>query len=96
VEGKLDHCDRQKLYRQRCSQRKTPPCVTDQGSISITSPALSDCGQGQTIPIAVPNKIDLVMLSARTPARPQLWLHCRFCGRMGRWIDPFSNIPRRR
>jgi hypothetical protein len=28
--------------------------------------------------------------------RPGVWMCCRVCGRMGRFMDPFPRIPRRR
>jgi len=39
-EGRLDHRDRQRQYRHRRAQAR----VTDQGSLSIAGPALSECG----------------------------------------------------
>jgi hypothetical protein len=76
----------QGLRMRRCHQVQT--CVTDQASISITSPASSECG---------PRDV------AENPPAPQSWpvttrgwLHCWICGRPGRFIDPFPRIPRRR
>ena len=42
-EGRLDHRDRQRDYR--CRRRQAPSGVTDQGSLSITSPASFECGR---------------------------------------------------
>ncbi len=86
-EGRLDHRDRQRKYR--CRRRQTQSRVTDQGSLSIVSPALFDCGDADAINHpAVPR--------TRPERQPQLWLRCRICGRMGRFIDPFPRIPRQR
>lgn len=46
-EGRLDHRDRQREYRQRCRLRSR---VTDHSSISITTPALLACGTGLRLP----------------------------------------------
>jgi hypothetical protein len=86
-EGRLDHRDRQRDYR--CRRRQVQAGVTDQGSLSITSPASFDCGP------ADPQEI---------PSTPHSWpearltlpLRCRICGRVGRFIDPFPRIPRRK
>src|SRR5437867_8002375 len=43
-EGRLDHRDRQRQYRQR---RQAQARVTDQGSLSITSSASSRCGAAE-------------------------------------------------
>ena len=77
-EGRLDHRDRQQQYRERrCRAR-----VTDQGSISIISPASLPRGQG-------------AVMNAQPPARygaPQ----CRICGCALRFINPYPRIPRRK
>lgn len=83
-EGRLDHRDRQRAYRHRA---QAP--VTDQGSLSIPSPASSGCGTFRAIPI-----------QPRFPREPEkragLWLRCRLCGRGGRFVDPFPPIPKRK
>jgi len=86
-EGQLDHRDRQRDYRRRC--RQPQPHVTDQGSLSITSPASSDCGPADAVNDPPPPP-------SPPEAQPVLWLRCRICGRAGRFIDPFPRIPRRR
>jgi len=88
-EGRLDHRDRQQHYRER----QCRPRVTDQSSLSVISPAPFGCGETITAPAVValrvqsPNRLE-------TSAGP--WLRCSLCGRPGRFVDPFPQIPRRR
>jgi hypothetical protein len=63
--------------------------VTDQASLSITYPASSQCGPGQFVENSSPFRIGL-----RAPLG--LWLSCQICGCVGRFIDPFPRIPRKR
>ncbi|HTC77047.1 MAG TPA: hypothetical protein VK657_00455, partial [Terriglobales bacterium] len=88
-EGRLDHRDRQRAYRQR----HAPVRVTDQSSHSVISPALFGCGETILMPVAAP-------LPSKPPSglekRTDLWLRCSICGRPGRFVDPFPHIPRRR
>jgi len=86
-EGRLDHRDRQREYRQRCWQSATR--VTDQASHSITYPASSECGPGKFVENASSHRIE-------PGTALGLWLSCRICGRVGRFIDPFPRIPHRR
>ena len=79
-EGRLDHRDRQCQYRQRQATRQ--PCVTDQGSQTVISPAPSGCGEAIAKPVAV----------AALRLAP-LRLCCCRCGRPGRFVDPFPSIP---
>jgi hypothetical protein len=86
LEGRLDHRDRQRDYRRR---RQAQARVTDQGSLSIASPASFECGPAEASESQ----------EASSPAQssgPDLWLRCRICGRLGRFIDPFPRRPRRR
>ena len=64
-------------------QRQTQTRVTDQGSPPVISPAISDCGEEMAAP-------DTGVKA--TTAR----LCCRFCGRSGRYVNPFPRIPKRR
>ena len=88
-EGRLDHRDRQRTYRQR----HPPPRVTDQSSVSVISPAPFGCGETITMPraIAFPTAP-----SDGLEERRDVRLHCSNCGRPGRFVDPFPRIPRRR
>src|ERR1022692_556141 len=80
-EGRLDHRDRQREYRHRQVQSR----VTDQGSLSILSPASCGCGTSGSMRIAG---------AATTGAhswpekRPASWLRCILCGRSGYCVDP--------
>ena len=91
-EGRLDHRDRQRQYRRRQAQA----LVTDQGSLSIAGPALSECGPVEPTPIEAPNRSGGDLLPRWPETRPGVWMCCRVCGRMGRFMDPFPRIPRRR
>jgi len=73
-EGRLDHRDRQRDYRYR--RRQAQARVTDQGSLSITSPALFECGPAdrqENPPAPQP----------RPEAQLALPLRCRICGCVG-------------
>jgi len=79
-EGRMDHRDRQREYRRRRAQAR----VTDQGSLSIISPALCGCGTPGTTRTA-----------QNWPAQQPVWfLRCIICGRSGRFVDPFPRTPR--
>jgi hypothetical protein len=67
--------------------------VTDQGSLSVISPAPFGCGETIAMPVAVPLPS---RLSGGQEKRPDPWLRCSICGRPGRFVDPFPQIPRRR
>jgi len=89
LEGRLDHRDRQRAYRRR----HAPARVTDQGSLSVISPAPFGCGETITMPVTGP-------LPSTLPGRLEkpldLCPRCSICGRPGRFVDPFPHIPRRR
>jgi len=87
-EGRLDHRDRQRQYRERRARAR----VTDQGSLSITCPASSDCG---TVAVAA-HRFRHALIPLRPETRTGVRLRCRICGRAGRFIDPFPPIPTRR
>jgi len=91
-EGRLDHRDRQRQYRQRRARAR----VTDQGSLLIAGPALSECGPVEATPIEVPDGSAVDLLPRWPQTRPGVWLCCRVCGRRGRLIEPFPRIPKRR
>jgi hypothetical protein len=95
-EGRLDHRDRQRQYRQRRAKTMPAVGVTDQGSLSISCSALSRCGPVETSLVEVPAASGVALLPRWPDSRPGVRLCCRVCGRMGRFIDPFPRIPRRR
>ena len=86
-EGRLDHRDRQREYR--CRQRAR---VTDQGSLSIASPAPSHYEIADNIAPPPP-------ATTATPrwfgVRRSRFPHCIICGCSSRWVDPFPRLPRR-
>ncbi len=87
-EGRLDHQDRQREYRRRRAQRASQARVTDQGSQTGISPALSGCGEV----IALPAQVLVAALRGRPSPAPR----CCVCGRAGRFVNPFPHVPRRR
>jgi hypothetical protein len=83
-EGRDDHRDRQREYRQRQRTR-----VTDKSSQSpVASASLSERAVINAWPASpAPN-------FRPVSRRPQHgWVVCQICGRRGRWVDPF---PQRR
>ena len=88
-EGRLDHRDRQRRYRRRRAR------VTDQGSVSISSPASCGCGVPEAKPVTAPSGSGVVLREPRPPERlPVPFLRCIVCGRKGRFVDPFPRYPR--
>jgi hypothetical protein len=67
--------------------------VTDQGSLSVFSPAPFGCGETITPPVAVPLSCEL---ADGLEKRSDLWLRCAICGRPSRFVNPFPQISRRR
>src|ERR1035437_7382870 len=88
-EGRLDHRDRQRQYRRRRAQAR----VTDQGSHSIISPAISNGGEEIT-EIAATVTATAPAIGIRTATG--FWLRCCYCGRSGRFVNPFPGSPKRR
>ena len=77
-EGRRDHCDRQREYRERFAQRR----VTDQPSQAA---ALSG-----RIPIAEQVPGEDTTRVTDVPRQRHRRLFCIICGRAGRFIDPFD------
>jgi len=83
-EGRLDHRDRQREYRQRLKAR-----VTDQSSLRFSA-----CAR-----MTAPQRLGPVEAPA-TPALPPSfaadraagWVVCQICGRRGRWVNPFPEV----
>ena len=91
-EGRMDHRDRQRQYRSRCGRAR----VTDQGSLSITCPAISACGPIEVAPAEMSPAHTIAGRPSLPQIRARIELRCLVCGRPGRFIDPFPRIPRRR
>jgi hypothetical protein len=87
----LDHCERQREYRRRRAQGRVP----DQGSILISFPASSECGKVEATITSTPPRHGVARLPYWPEKRPGSWLCCRVCGRTGRFVNPFPNIPKR-
>ena len=95
-EGRLDHRDRQRAYRERQADAQENESVTDQGSVSITSPASSEC-ERVAAAVVTASEHKVAALRHRGPEnRPGVWQCCRICGRPGRWVDTSPRIFRRR
>jgi hypothetical protein len=88
-EGRLDHRDRQRAYRGRLATGR----VTDQGSQApltydtVAGDLIADTGQA-------PSRACLSLArDAQGPFQAgRLTLACSFCGRLGRFINPFSDL----
>ena len=94
-EGRLDHRDRQRAYRQRLAWSATTSAlenVTDQGS--------NDHAACEIVGAAPSNDSELDLgasLIRLRPPRGDFRLHrpgivCRCCGRPGLWINPFYDL----
>jgi hypothetical protein len=84
-EGRLDHRDRQRAYRRRKAASSPPPStirVTDQASkASLTSATIATANDSG---LAGP-----VSRHVRRVLSDLGWLLCHFCGRLGRFLNPF-------
>lgn len=95
-EGRLDHRDRQERYRRRRAERVRQTSVTDQGSLSIACSALSLCGPVKAPDAADSSRCGTSVIPGWSENRTRVRLRCSACGRVGRFIDQFPPIPRRR
>jgi hypothetical protein len=83
-EGRADHRDRQREYRQRRRARVTdqssfgsPPCA------NLTAPQTSEPVEATQEPGRRPSPATDV---------PAGWVVCLICGRRGRWVNPFPEV----
>ena len=83
-EGRLDHRDRQRTYRQRQRAR-----VTDQSSLRSPSGANLIAPQAPRPVEAAPEPEIFPSPDAELEAG---WVGCQSCGRRGRWINPFPEV----
>ena len=83
-EGRLDHRDRQRDYRQRRRAR-----VTDQSSLRSPSGANLIAPQAPRPVEAAPAPEIFPSTDAELEAG---WVGCQSCGRRGRWINPFPEV----
>ena len=84
LDGRLDHRQRQREYRQRLKAR-----VTDQSSLR-PSPCVN-----LTVP-AAPEMVEAtpgpdLRLSPDGETSPG-WVVCQICGRRGHWVNPFPEV----
>ena len=91
-EGRLDHCDRQRRYRERRAQAR----VTGHSSLSIICSALSAGGPSKSTSSKVPDRSRIAALPYWPQARPVRWPCCRICGRPGLLLEGWLGISRRR
>jgi hypothetical protein len=69
--------------------------VTDQGSVSISSPASCGCRAPEAVPVTARSGSGAAVRHGRLPERPRVvFLRCVVCGRTGRFVDPFPRYPR--
>jgi len=83
-EGRLDHRDRQRTYRQRQRAR-----VTDQSSLRSPSGANLIAPQAPRPVEAAPAPEIFPSPDAELEAG---WVGCQSCGRRGRWLNPFPEV----
>jgi hypothetical protein len=91
-EGRLDHRDRQRDYRHRRKAAR----VTDPGSLPIASAASSQCGHDECEPASTSAYAPLRWGHRNAGRQPDGWLCCQVCGRVGRFVNPYPRIPKRR
>jgi hypothetical protein len=83
-EGRLDHCQRQREYRQRLKAR-----VTDQSSLR-SSPCVNLTVRPSPALVEAPAVVEF-RPSSREAIRAG-GVVCQICGRWGRWINPFPEV----
>jgi hypothetical protein len=81
LDGRRDHRDRQREYRQRLQAR-----VTDQSSLRFSGCARMTAPQ-RLLPVEAPSTPALTPPFAAE--RVAGWVVCQICGRRGRWVNPF-------
>jgi hypothetical protein len=70
--------------------------VTDPGSLLIASAASSQCGHDECEPAITPASVPLLWGRLNVGRQPDGRLCCRVCGRVGRFVNPYPRIPKRR
>ena len=85
LEGRLDHRQRQREYRQRLKAR-----VTDQSSLACFPLCESDSASGSAI---ASNPLRRQIFPCGPDAEyAASWVVCQICGRRGRWVNPFPEV----
>jgi hypothetical protein len=100
-EGRLDHRQRQREYRQRLKARsdRIGASVTDQSSLrsspcaNLIAPRTSEPLRGE------PVRGEFAEATQEPAWRPSPdtglpvgWVVCQICGRQGRWVNPFLEV----
>jgi hypothetical protein len=83
-EGRLDHCQRQREYRQRLNA-----CVTDQSSLRA-SPCVNLTAPPVPPPPEPPPAVDFSPGAEAEYAASGVV--CQICGRRGHWVNPFPEV----
>ncbi len=84
AEGRLDHRQRQREYRQRRKAR-----VTDQSSLH-SSPCANLTAPRTCEPVEATPELERRPLP--DTEWPTGWVVCQICGRWGRWVNPFPEV----
>jgi hypothetical protein len=91
--GRLDHRDRQRTYRRRQAERQHTPSTPP--LLAPTTPPSENVTDHASAMEATSGKVRASVW--RWPAVPQVArtalgvLVCRWCRRVGRWLNPFAN-----
>ena len=99
-EGRLDHRDRQRAYRRRKALARSQAASTEIVTDHTPAPAPSCV----TLLAAASDPVHRPPTTISPPLRPQemlfnsdrLLVICRFCGRRGRFLNPFHERSRKR
>lgn len=99
-EGRLDHRDRQRAYRRRKAIARFQSATTE----SVTDQTPAPTASCVNLHAAAPAPALKPSSTISSPSRPRQWLFysdrpliiCRFCGRRGRFINPFHQRSRKR
>ena len=86
-EGRLDHRQRQREYRQRLKAR-----VTDQSSLPASPCVNLTAPPAREPPEATPEPNRGPAPGASRLAGPAGWVVCQVCGRRGHWVNPFPEV----
>jgi hypothetical protein len=84
LEGRRDHCQRQREYRQRLRAR-----VTDQSSLR-PSPYVNLTAPPVPPPLEPPPAVDFSLGAEAEYAASGVV--CQICGRRGHWVNPFPEV----
>ena len=94
--GRLDHRDRQRAYRRRLAVRHHTAVTTPTSEITATPPTSPSENVTDHASATQPSSGKVRVSVWRWPDFPAAHtalgvLVCRWCGRVGRWLQPFLN-----